>query len=81
MKIKKKTAIFLSFILVLSILSESTIKAVEAGQNTQMPETPTRVNVHDPSILKAEDGTYYVFGSHIKESFSFSGMKKKKQNR
>ncbi len=25
----------------------------------------TRVSVHDPSIFKAEDGTYYVFGSHI----------------
>lgn len=23
-----------------------------------------RVSVHDPSIIKAEDGTYYVFGSH-----------------
>lgn len=25
----------------------------------------TRVSVHDPSILKDADGTYYVFGSHI----------------
>ena len=25
----------------------------------------TRVSVHDPSIIKANDGTYYVFGSHI----------------
>ncbi len=24
-----------------------------------------RVSVHDPSIIKAEDGTYYVWGSHI----------------
>lgn len=23
-----------------------------------------RVSVHDPSIIKAEDGTYYLFGSH-----------------
>jgi arabinan endo-1,5-alpha-L-arabinosidase len=25
----------------------------------------SRVSVHDPSIFKADDGTYYVFGSHI----------------
>lgn len=24
-----------------------------------------RVNVHDPSIVKSNDGTYYVFGSHL----------------
>ncbi|GLO65694.1 LamG-like jellyroll fold domain-containing protein [Oceanobacillus kimchii] len=24
-----------------------------------------RASVHDPSIIKAKDGTYYVFGSHI----------------
>ena len=24
-----------------------------------------RVSVHDPSIIKANDGTYYVWGSHI----------------
>ena len=24
-----------------------------------------RVSVHDPSVIKADDGQYYVFGSHI----------------
>ena len=28
-----------------------------------LPEI-SRVSVHDPSIVKSEDGTYYVLGSH-----------------
>ena len=27
--------------------------------------SPARVSVHDPSVAKDKDGTYYVFGSHI----------------
>ena len=23
-----------------------------------------KVGIHDPSIVKAQDGTYYIFGSH-----------------
>ena len=23
------------------------------------------VSVHDPSVIRAEDGTYYIFGSHM----------------
>lgn len=34
-----------------------------AGAEETAPE-PTRVSVHDPSIVKSEDGTYYVLGSH-----------------
>ena len=26
---------------------------------------PKRVSVHDPSIMEATDGTYYIFGTHI----------------
>ena len=29
----------------------------------------TRVSVHDPSVIK-DDGTYYVFGSHIEAANS-----------
>ena len=25
----------------------------------------TRTSVHDPSIIKASDGSYYIFGSHM----------------
>ncbi len=30
----------------------------------------TRVSVHDPSIVKSDDGTYYVFGSHLADAKS-----------
>lgn len=32
-------------------------------QNNQ--ETPKRVSVHDPSIIKSKNGEYYIFGSHL----------------
>lgn len=28
-------------------------------------ETPKRVSVHDPSVVKAKNGEYYIFGSHL----------------
>ncbi len=28
-------------------------------------ETNMRVSVHDPSVVKAEDGSYYIYGSHL----------------
>ena len=28
-------------------------------------ETPKRVSVHDPSVIEAENGDYYIFGSHL----------------
>lgn len=31
---------------------------------------PKRVSVHDPSVMKTEDGTYYVFGSHLEAAKS-----------
>ncbi len=33
--------------------------------NTDAASGKARVSVHDPSIIKAKDGTYYVWGSHI----------------
>lgn len=32
-------------------------------QNDQ--ETPQRVSVHDPSVVEAKNGEYYIFGSHL----------------
>ncbi len=40
--------------------------AEETGKKV---ETPSRVTVHDPSIIKA-DGMYYVFGSHMADAKS-----------
>lgn len=31
----------------------------------EKPSTFARVSVHDPTIVKAEDGTFYLFGSHL----------------
>ena len=28
----------------------------------------SRASVHDPSIVKLEDGSYYIIGSHIRRS-------------
>lgn len=35
-----------------------------AEQLTTAPTEVTHVTVHDPSIVKGEDGTYYIWGSH-----------------
>lgn len=35
----------------------------EDAASDELPEI-SRVSVHDPSIVKSEDGTYYVLGSH-----------------
>lgn len=31
---------------------------------------PAKTSVHDPSIIRAEDGTYYIFGSHMESAKS-----------
>lgn len=36
-----------------------------AGSMQSASAAGTRVSVHDPSVFKDTDGTYYVFGSHI----------------
>ena len=34
--------------------------------NTELPKPRWQdVAVHDPSIIKAEDGYYYIYGSHM----------------
>lgn len=41
--------------------NESVAKAASV---TNVSSSPNRVSVHDPSITKSSDGTYYVYGSH-----------------
>ena len=53
MKLKKLISAAISSCLVLSVFTG--INSFAANQ---------RVSVHDPSIIK-DNGTYYVFGSHI----------------
>ncbi|WP_077065152.1 LamG-like jellyroll fold domain-containing protein [Gracilibacillus massiliensis] len=49
--------------LVLLLFIPSTVLGEE--QTDSEPIDFERVSVHDPSIIKAKDGTYYVHGSHI----------------
>lgn len=47
--------------------------ADEAASDTGLPAL-TRVSVHDPSIIKSDDGTYYVLGSHTASAKSTNLM-------
>ena len=58
MKLKKLVAAVLSGLVMLS--SQAVIPSSAANN---------RVSVHDPSIVK-DNGTYYVFGSHIEAAKS-----------
>ncbi len=41
-------------------------EATPKKQNTSSAENLfTRISVHDPTLVQDEDGTYYVFGSHL----------------
>ncbi len=59
MKIKKMLSAVISGLLLLSPAVTGGFKAYDSYG------AGTRVSVHDPSIFKDDNGTYYVFGSHI----------------
>ncbi len=40
-------------------------EAVTPNSELPMPKFMKNVAVHDPSIIKAEDGWYYIYGSHM----------------
>lgn len=42
------------------------VTKIQGGKQTSL----TKVSVHDPSIFKDSDGTYYVFGSHLAQASS-----------
>lgn len=52
-----------------TIVIEDSSELTDTEEATEVPETPTRVSVHDPSIVKA-DGMYYVLGSHTASASS-----------
>ena len=52
-----------------TIAIEGSSELTDTEATTDVPETPTRVSVHDPSIVKA-DGMYYVLGSHTASASS-----------
>ncbi len=62
---------------------DETTKSTSQNKDSEEPETKevkkmassnqtmmTGVSVHDPSIFKDKDGTYYVFGSHLAQASS-----------
>lgn len=61
MKTKKIISLFLTSCLLIS----GCFSGVAAVENAHAASVKSRVSVHDPSIFKDNDGTYYVFGSHI----------------
>lgn len=46
------------------LLAVSSLLPVQGEETESSSPELSRVSVHDPSIIKAEDGTYYVLGSH-----------------
>jgi arabinan endo-1,5-alpha-L-arabinosidase len=58
--LKKAATLAVSGIMSLSLLGNSLPLKEKAAAADR-----SRVSVHDPSVVKAENGTYYVFGSHI----------------
>ena len=52
-----------------TIAIEDSSDLTDTDETADTPETPTRVSVHDPSIVKA-DGMYYVLGSHTASASS-----------
>ncbi len=48
-------------LLVMVLLVSGGIAALAGGRS----KLPDRVSVHDPSIVKAKNGEYYIFGSHL----------------
>ena len=55
---KKAVCALLAFLLVSGI-------SLNGGADMNNEKPIREVSVHDPSIIKDNDGTYYVFGSHI----------------
>ena len=47
-----------------TLITESEMEEILAGDTGTSATVRTRQSVHDPSIV-ADDGTYYVFGSHM----------------
>ena len=54
----KKTAAFI-------MAAALTFSACTFAPLNVLAANKSRVSVHDPSVIKSDDGTYYVFGSHI----------------
>ena len=64
MRIRRAAALLIALIFCLSLAAGAEEAAVPNSE-LPMPKFLKNVAVHDPSIIKAEDGLYYIFGSHM----------------
>ncbi len=64
---KKQAAAFIACVVAASAVfpAQTWPKPAAAASVDRLTTSPSRVSVHDPSIMEAVDGTYYVFGTHI----------------
>ena len=62
--VKRITACLLALLLVLTAFACAE-EAVIPNSELPMPKFMKNVAVHDPSIIKAADGWYYIYGSHM----------------
>lgn len=76
---KRKVAGFWTVALLTAALFVPTGTEAMAESTNQEVILPSRVSVHDPSIIKT-DGNYYVFGSHMADAISTNLMDWKQIN-
>ena len=56
-----KMRIFTSLLALLLLLTGAAL-----GDNAALPAPKCKeVSVHDPSVIRTEDGTFYIYGSHM----------------
>ena len=68
-KTKNKFIYGVVFALVIGVLSGIAMtETVTVSAASTYVGSPKRVSVHDPSIFKDTDGTYYIFGSHMADA-------------
>lgn len=61
---KKSTKQLASCLLTLALVTSSVAIPADTAKAATVTGSPARVSVHDPSIVEAKDGYYYVYGSH-----------------
>lgn len=61
---QKKFTNYLTAGLLTAVLTCTPVFAAETANETEQTLDINHVTVHDPSIIKGEDGTYYLLGSH-----------------
>ena len=59
----KNVVLMVALLFCVSLLAHA--EEVTPNSELPMPKFMKNVAVHDPSIIRAEDGTYYIFGSHM----------------